>query len=225
MIASTDARRRFLLTNVNNGKCARQCVARIDAANAAFSRQFESLDYEDERRCVLLSRKNKQDIRAANLTLNSGLAAAKSDLRRQAELPGFLDHIVEYTLRYRLSVAVATKDFTDTIAGIHEEYVRSRARQLVHLALRVARWCAHCQLYVVGASISNYGINTRCAGRHHWVLGRANIQVGLGTYVHVEDKVVYSQGCHARYADDGNANPLGVPVGVRDENPALLVEN
>jgi hypothetical protein len=133
----------------------RQCVTRIDVANhAAFAQRFEALDYEEERRCFLFSRKNKQDIRATNPTLNSGLAAAKSDLRRQAESPGFPDRIVEYTLVYRLSVADATKDFTDTFKGIHKEYVRSRERQLVHLALRIARWCAHCQLYAVGALVS-----------------------------------------------------------------------
>jgi len=117
---------------------------------------------------------------------------------------------------YRLSVAAATKDFTNTIKGIHEEYVRSHERQLVHLALRVVRWCAHCQLYAVGALISCNGINARRVGHHHWVLGRADIQVGLGTYVHVEDKVVYSQGCLAQYVDDGLVNPLGIPVVVRD---------
>ena len=69
-----------LITNVINGEYGRQCVTRIDAANAAFARQFEELDYEEERRCFLFSRKNKQDICAANLTPNSGLAAAKSDL-------------------------------------------------------------------------------------------------------------------------------------------------
>ena len=37
MIASADACQRFLLTNFNNGKCARQCVACIDAANAGFA--------------------------------------------------------------------------------------------------------------------------------------------------------------------------------------------
>ena len=71
-------------------------------------------------------------------------------------------------------------------------------------------------------SISGNGIDARSVGRHHWVLGRADIQVGLGTYVHVEDKVFYSQGCHAHYADDGNANPLGVPVGVRDETSSAI---
>ena len=95
MIASADACWRFLLTNVNNGECARQRVARIDAANAAFARQFESLDYKDKRHCVLFSRKNKQDIRAANSKLNRRLAAAKNDLRHQAELPGFPDRIVD----------------------------------------------------------------------------------------------------------------------------------
>ena len=70
MNASADALRRFLLTNVINGECARQCVACIDAANAAFARRFEALDYKEERRYVSFSRKNKQDIRAANSTLN-----------------------------------------------------------------------------------------------------------------------------------------------------------
>ena len=70
MIASADAHLRFLLTNVINVKFARQCVARIDSANAAFARRFEALDYEEEHRCVLFSRKNKQDIRTANSTLN-----------------------------------------------------------------------------------------------------------------------------------------------------------
>ena len=37
MFAIADARRTFLLTNVINGECARQCVARIDAANAGFA--------------------------------------------------------------------------------------------------------------------------------------------------------------------------------------------
>ena len=124
MIANADARQTFLLTNVINGKYARQCVTHIDAANAAFARRFKALDYEEERRCFLFSCKNKQDIRAANSTLNSGLAAAKSDLRCQAELPGFPDRIVEYTLVYRLSVAAATKEFTNSIKGIHKEYVR-----------------------------------------------------------------------------------------------------
>ena len=124
MFAIADARRTFLLTNVINCECARQCVACIDAANAAFARRFKALDYEEERRFFLFSRKNKQDICSANTTLNSGLAAAKSDLRRQAELPGFPDHIVEYTLGYRLSVAAVTKDFTNTIEGIHKEYER-----------------------------------------------------------------------------------------------------
>ena len=119
MIASADACRSFLLTNVINGECARQCVARIDVANAAFARRFEVLEYKEERRYFLFSCKNKQDIWAANSTLNSGLAAVKIDLRRQAKLPGFPGHIVEYTLRYRLSVAAATKNFTDTIARIH----------------------------------------------------------------------------------------------------------
>ena len=35
-------------------------------------------------------------------------------------------------------------------------------------------------------------------------------------------EVVYSQGCHARYADDGSANPLGVPLGVRDETSVAI---
>ena len=94
--------------------------------------------------------------------------------------------------------------------------MHSRECQLVNLTLR------GCWLYVIGASISGDGINARRVGRHHWVLGCADIQVGLGTYVHVEDKVVYSQGCHARYADDGNANPPGVPVGVRDETSVAI---
>jgi hypothetical protein len=88
--------------------------------------------------------------------------------------------------------------------------------------LRVARWCAHCRLYAVGALISCDDIDARRVGRHHFVLGRDEAQVGLGTYVHVEDKVVYSQGCHARYGDDGNANPPGVPVGVRDETSVTI---
>ena len=99
---------------------------------------------------------------------------------------------MECTLRYSRSVAAATADFTSTIAGIHEEFVHSRESQLVHLALRIARWCAHCRLYVIGASISGDGIDAKCVGRHHWVLSRTYIQVGLGTYVHVENKVVYS---------------------------------
>ena len=86
----------------------------------------------------------------------------------------------------------------------------------------MARWCAHCKLYAVGALISGDGIDARRVGRHHFVLGRDEVQVGLGTYVHVEDKVVYSQGCHVRYADDGNANPPGVPVGVRDETSVAI---
>ena len=65
-----------------------------------------------------------------------------------------------------------------------------------------------------------HGIDARCVGCHHWVLGQANLLVGLGTYVHVE--VVYSQGCHARYADDGSANPLGVPLSVRDETSVAI---
>ena len=124
MFANADARRSFLLSNVINGECARRCVARIDAANTAFARQFEALDYEEEQRCFSFSRQNKQDIRATNWTLNDGLAVAKTELRRQEKLPGFADHIVECTLEYRLSVAAATQDFTDTIEGIHEEYVR-----------------------------------------------------------------------------------------------------
>ena len=88
------------------------------------------------------------------MTLNCQLAAAKNDLRRQAELPGFPDRIVECTIRYSPSVAASTADFTSTIAGIQEEFVHSRERQLVHLALRIARWCAHCQLYAVGALVS-----------------------------------------------------------------------
>ena len=34
MFAIADARRTFLLTNVINSECARQCVARIDAAQS-----------------------------------------------------------------------------------------------------------------------------------------------------------------------------------------------
>jgi hypothetical protein len=141
----------------------------------------------------------------------------KNDLRHQEELPGFPDRIVECTLRYSRSVAAATADFTNTIAGIHKEFVHSQEHQNLHLALHVARWCVHCRLYVIGASISGDGIDARRVGRHHWVLGRNNIQVGLGTYVHVEDKVVYSQGCLAHDVDDGIVNPPGIPVGVRDE--------
>ena len=62
MIASADDCRRFLLTNINNGKCARQCVARIDAANAGFAQRFEALDYKEKQCCVLFSHKNKLDI-------------------------------------------------------------------------------------------------------------------------------------------------------------------
>ena len=166
--------------------------------------------------------KNKQDIQAANSALNHRLAAAKNDLRHQAELPGFHDRIVECTLRYSCSVAAATADFTSTIDGIHEEFVHLGERQLVHLALRIARWCAHCRLYVIGASISDNGIDAKRVGRHHWVLGRTVIQVGLGTYVHVEDKAVYSQGCLAHYVDDGIVNPPGIPVGVRDETSVAI---
>ena len=222
MIANADARRNFLITNVIKGEYARQCVARIDAANAAFARRFEELDYEEERRCFSFNRKNKQDIRAANRTLQSGLAAAHGDLQRQAESPGFPDCIVECTLVYGLDVAATTQEFTDTIKGIHEEYVRSRECQHVHLALRVARWCAHCRLYAVGALISGDGIDARRVGRHHFVLGRDEVQVGLGTYVHVEDKVVYSQGCCVRYTEDGEVETrdgtsvaIGGELGVR----------
>ena len=192
------------MTNVIRGEYARKCVARIDVAYVDFARRFEALDYEEERRCFSFSRKNKQDIRDATVRMNRGLAAAKYDLRRQAELPGFPDRIVEYTLVYRLDVAAATEAFTDTIRGIHEEFVRSRERQRVHLALRVARWCAHCRLYAIGALISGDGIDAWRVGRHHFVLGRDEVQVGLGTYVHVKDKVVYSQGCCVRSTEDGN---------------------
>ncbi len=58
------------MTNVIRGEYARKCVARIDVAYVAFARRFEALDYKEERRCVSFSRKNKQDIRAANSTLN-----------------------------------------------------------------------------------------------------------------------------------------------------------
>jgi len=200
----------------------RQCVARIDAANAGFARQFEALDYEEELCCVLFSHKNKLDIWAANLTLNCWLAAENKDLRHQADLPGFPDRIVECTLRYSRSLSAATAYFTSTIVGIHKEFVHSRERQLVHLALRVWRWCAHCRLYVIGASISGDGIDTKHVGCHHWVLGCTNIQVGIGKYVHVEDKSVYSQWCLANYVDDGIVNPPGIPVGVRDETSVAI---
>ena len=131
---------------------------------------------------------------------------------------------MECTLRYNRSVAAATADSTRTIAGIHEEFVHSRECQLVHLALRVGRWCAHCWLYVIGASISGDGINSRHVGCHHWVMGRTNIQVGLGTYVHGEDKVVYSQGCLAHYVDDGIVSPPGIHVDVRDETSVAIGE-
>ena len=113
-------------------------------------------------------------------------------------------------------MAAATAYFTSTIVGIHKEFVHTRERQLVHLALR------DCRLYVIGASRSGNGINARCVGCHHWVLGHTDIQVGLGTYVHVEDKVVYSQGCLAQYVDDGLVNPPGIPIGVRDETSVAI---
>ena len=119
-------------------------------------------------------------------------------------------------------MAAATADFKSTISGIHEEFVHSRERKLVHIALRVACWCAHCRLYIIGASISGNGTDARRVGRHHWVLGRTDIQVGLGTYVHVEDKAVYYQGCLAHYVDDGIVNPPGIPVGVRDETSVAI---
>ena len=82
---------------------------------------------------------------------------------------------------YGLAVAAATEEFTNTIKGIHEEYVRSRECQHVHLALHVARWCAHCPLYAVGALISGDGIDARRVGRRHFVLGRDEVQGSLVT--------------------------------------------
>jgi hypothetical protein len=54
MIANADARRNFLITNVIQGEYTRQCVARIDAANAAFALRFGELEYEEERRCFFV---------------------------------------------------------------------------------------------------------------------------------------------------------------------------
>jgi hypothetical protein len=222
MIANAAARRDFLVINVMKGEYVRQCVARIDAANAAFARRFEELDYEEERRCFSFTRRNKRDIRAANRVLQNRLAAAHGSLQRQAESRGFPERMMEYTLVYRRSVAAATKDFTDTIKGIHEEYMRTRERQRVHLALRVARWCAHCRLYAVGALISGDGIDARRVGLHYSVRGHEDVHVGLGTYVHVEDRVVYSQGCCVRYTEDGEGEKreetsvaVGGELGVR----------
>jgi hypothetical protein len=55
-------------------------------------------------------------------------------------------------------------------------------------------------------------------------MGCTDIQVGLGTYVHVEDKVVYSEGCLAHYVDDGIVSPPGIPVDVRDETSVAIGE-
>ena len=89
--------------------------------------------------------------------------------------------------------------------------MRSRAARIT---LHHELWKAHYQLFCVGAYVSGADFPADYVGSHHKVLGDIQTQVKIGTYVHVDDGIVYSNGCMPRcddieYDDD-------VPYGRRD---------
>ena len=85
--------------------------------------------------------------------------------------------------------------------------MRSCQLQYVHFTVPLARWDAHYWLFSIGAYISGTNINVDIVGCHARVIGSTEIQLRVGTYVHVEGRIVSSQGS---------------PVGTADDTPLLM---
>jgi hypothetical protein len=110
-------------------------------------------------------------------------------------------------------VSKIAKNYADTISYLGEEYKWLRTRRAAYITLSFELWEAHFKLFCAGAYVSDTAIPAKFVGSHHKVRGDIQTQVKIGTYVHVDGGVVYSDGCMPREAwieYDNDVPPTGI---------------
>ena len=122
------------------------------------------------------------------------LGNAKDELEQPFEPLGMYGDMFEDLFWYARGVSGIAKDYADTVSVIREEYKWLCACQAAYITLRRELWKAHYQLFRVCAYVSGADFPADYVCSHHKVLGDIQTQVKIGTYVHVDDGVVYSDG-------------------------------